>query len=180
MPKIIDNLQDRILEEVEREITEIGYSGMTIRSVANACNVAVGTVYNYFQSKEKMVAVYMAKDWGKYYGIMQAEGSRQKCVKDVMRVLYNNILAYMQAHSALFADAEAAKGFAGAYGSRHSLLRHQLSEIVEPICYNTAVNYTEDLSEFLVEALLSWVTEGKNYNGFCVIIEPLFIREETV
>jgi len=28
--------------------------------------------------------------------------------------------------------------------------------------------------EFLVEALLSWVTEGKEYDGFCEIIKPLF------
>lgn len=174
MPKIIDNLQDRILMEVEREITEIGYSGMTIRSVATACNVAVGTVYNYFKSKETMVAVYMAKDWGKYYGVMQAEGLEKESVIDVCRVIYDNILAYMKAHRALFDDAEAAKGFAGSYSNRHKMLRKQLAEIVEPICRKTAVSYTIFLSEFLVEALLSWVTEGKEYDGFCEIIKPLF------
>lgn len=174
MPKIIDNLQDRILKEVEREITEIGYSGMTIRSVATACEVAVGTVYNYFQSKENMVAVYMAKDWGKYYGIMQAEGGRMDNVSDACRVLFDNIKAYMEAHQALFSDDEAARSFAGAYSGRHKLLRKQLAEIIEPICVKTAVSYTSELSEFLVEALLSWVTEGKEYDGFYEIVGPLF------
>ena len=41
MPKIIENLESRLLAEAERQIREDGYSAMTIRSVAKACGVGV-------------------------------------------------------------------------------------------------------------------------------------------
>ena len=49
MPKIIENLENRLIREAEKQIAESGYAAMTIRSVAKACGVGVGTVYNYFQ-----------------------------------------------------------------------------------------------------------------------------------
>ena len=50
MPKIIENIREKILEEAKCQVMESGYASMTIRSVANACGVGVGTVYNYFKS----------------------------------------------------------------------------------------------------------------------------------
>ena len=63
MPKIIENLESKLIQEARRQIAEIGYSAMTIRSVAKACGVGVGTVYNYFPSKEALVATHLLEDW---------------------------------------------------------------------------------------------------------------------
>ena len=48
MPKIIDNVRKKLLDEARKQILEKGYSAVTVRSVASACNIGVGTVYNYF------------------------------------------------------------------------------------------------------------------------------------
>ena len=53
MPKIIENLKDRLIAEAEKQIAESGYGAVTIRSVAKACGVGVGTVYNYFPSSKE-------------------------------------------------------------------------------------------------------------------------------
>ena len=74
MPKIIENLDQRLKEEARRQIRESGYSAMTIRSVAAACGVGVGTVYNYYPSKEaphidninNMLLIISIKFSGKY------------------------------------------------------------------------------------------------------------------
>ena len=63
MPKIIENLENRLVEEARRQAWEGGYSAVTIRSVAAACGVGVGTVYNYFPSKEYLAAGVMLEDW---------------------------------------------------------------------------------------------------------------------
>ena len=72
MPKIIENLRDQLLQEARKQIAERGYTGTTIRSVAGACGVGVGTVYNYFSSKEMLIAAFMMEDWQKQLDAMAA------------------------------------------------------------------------------------------------------------
>ena len=56
MPKIIENLKERLLTEAKVQIDRDGYESVTIRSIAKGCGVGVGTVYNYFPSKEALIA----------------------------------------------------------------------------------------------------------------------------
>ena len=63
MPKIIENLPQRLLEEARKQCEELGYSAMTIRSVAKGCGVGVGTVYNYYPSKDALIAEVVRTDW---------------------------------------------------------------------------------------------------------------------
>ena len=63
MPKIIENIREALLVEAKRQIAERGYQNTTIRSVAKECGVAVGTVYNYFKSKDMLIASFILEDW---------------------------------------------------------------------------------------------------------------------
>ena len=63
MPKIIADLEENILKEARRVLLESGYDALTMRAVASGCGIAVGTVYNYFASKELLCARVMLRDW---------------------------------------------------------------------------------------------------------------------
>ena len=63
MPKIIENIRQNLLEEARRQVLQEGYSALTVRSVAAACGISVGTVYNYFPSKDMLIASFMLEDW---------------------------------------------------------------------------------------------------------------------
>ena len=52
MPKIIENLLENLLAETRRELLDSGYESINIRTIAKNCHTAVGTVYNYFPSKD--------------------------------------------------------------------------------------------------------------------------------
>lgn len=39
MPKVIEKLKEQLLSEAKRQVFELGYSQMTMRSIANACAV---------------------------------------------------------------------------------------------------------------------------------------------
>ena len=63
MPKIIENPESRLVAEARKQALEGGYSAVTIRSVAAACGLGVGTVYNDFPSKDALPAAFLLEDW---------------------------------------------------------------------------------------------------------------------
>ena len=46
--------RDELLEEAYRIADAQGLSALSIRSLAQACHVSVGTIYNHFASKDQL------------------------------------------------------------------------------------------------------------------------------
>lgn len=55
MPKKIAELREKMIAYARQALLQEGTSALTVRSTASACGVAVGTVYNYFPSKESLI-----------------------------------------------------------------------------------------------------------------------------
>lgn len=56
--------KEEILETSRKLIQENGWAGVNIRSVASACGVSVGCIYNYFDSKTALAGATVASVWG--------------------------------------------------------------------------------------------------------------------
>ena len=63
MPKVIKDLDKKIIEVATKQLFEKGYAKMTMRSISDECGIAVGTLYNYYKSKNIIVADVMLVDW---------------------------------------------------------------------------------------------------------------------
>lgn len=168
MPKIIKNLEDRLLEEAARQIRASGYGAMTVRSVAKACGIGVGTVYNYFPSKEALVAAYMLEDWKQRIAAIRAVSSDSENPQPVMLCIYDHLNAFADRHAAVLKDEAAAAGFAGAFSQYHSLLRDQLAQPVRKFCSG------DFAAQFVVESLLTWTMAGRSFPEIYGIVEKLF------
>ena len=155
MPKIIENLREQILNEAKKQLFEQGYEKTTIRSVAQECGIAVGTVYNYFKSKDILIASLVLEDWN---GCIQSIANYPKEDRRAfLEYIHISLNAFEKKHDKLFTDKEDAKTFNTVFFERHRLLRSQLSQLIKPL--------TDDafLSEYVAEALLCWTTEGKSF-----------------
>ncbi len=171
MPKIIENVRSQLIEEAKKQIAENGYGKTTIRSIAGACGLAVGTVYNYFSSKDMLIASFMAEQWQQSLSDMHsAEGGS---AQDVLFAVYSGFTDYMSKHTALFSDKEAAKVFATVFSERHKQLRSQIAEIIAPVCQSASVPDKAFLAEFIAESMLSWSVAGKSFGEQYSIISQL-------
>ena len=168
MPKIIENLETKLLEEAKRQIRDSGYGAMTIRSVAKGCGVGVGTVYNYFPSKDALVASFMLGDWNRCMDAICAVSTCSDTAMPVLRCMYDQLVHFAKLHQDVFQDEAAAASFAGSFGSYHKLLRSQLAQPLEKFCGN---DFTP---EFIAEALLTWSMDGKSFDEIWGIISKLF------
>lgn len=63
MPKIIEGAKERILQNARRRLFEEGYTHLSLREVAKESGIATGTIYNYFESKDYLIASIIMEDW---------------------------------------------------------------------------------------------------------------------
>lgn len=168
MPKIIENLRSKLVEQARLQIEQAGYSAMTIRSVAKGCGVSVGAVYNYFPSKEHLAAAFMLEDWNCCMERIQLAAGNAKSPSMVMRCIYDQLNAYTTLHSKMFSDPAAIAGFSGASGQYHAMLRGCLAKPLRRFCRD---DFTAD---FIAEALLTWTVNGKGYEEIANVVQKLF------
>lgn len=168
MPKIIENLESRLIAEARQQISENGYGSMTIRSVAKACGVGVGTVYNYFPSKDDITAAFMLEDWQKCMTVIEAVSRYSDSSKNVARCIYDQLVSYSLLYQSIFRDESALNSFSGSFSKYHGLLREQISRPLRKFCR------TDFQAEFIGEALLTWTVAGKDFEEIFSLIEKLF------
>lgn len=175
MPKIIENVREQLLFEARRQIEENGYAKTTIRSVASACHIAVGTVYNYFPSKEILIASFMVEDWKECLETIQKIDSTKQ--ETFFRGIYDALTSFMTKHQALFNDSAAEKPFAEAFPARHRQLRQQITQLILPQCGSAGQSAKEsDLfftAEFIAEALLTWTVAGIPFEQLYALLRKL-------
>ena len=64
MPKVIENLRDRLLDELDRMLASED-SDVSLRGLAGRAGVAVGTIYNYFPDKDELVKALFEREWSR-------------------------------------------------------------------------------------------------------------------
>lgn len=167
MPKIIENLEDRLIAEAQRQIEAEGYGALTIRSVAKACGVGIGTVYNYFPSKDALLANSMLRDWNQCIVAIHAVSTNSQEPEPVVHCICDQLIAFAQQHQRIFLDEAAAAAFAGSFSRYHSLLRSQLAQPLRKFCES------DFASEFIAESLLTWTMAGKPFDEIYGMIRKL-------
>ena len=167
MPKIIENLPQRLMEEARRQVQEAGYAALTIRSVAKGCGVGVGTVYNYYASRNALVASFLLEDWKCCLESIRTVADSAAGPEPVLSKVYTSLQEFLTQHEAVFRDKTAAAGFSGSFGHYHGLLRSQLAAPIRRFCPD---DFT---AEFIAEAMLVWTVAGKPFEDLYQPIRKL-------
>lgn len=167
MPKIIENLPERLVLEARRQILMSGYSATTIRSVAKACNISVGTVYNYYSSKEELAAAFLLDDWMRNLRSISANAARCDQFQGALAAVYDGLNSYVSLYAPVFQDRSAAANYPQSILRFHSTLRSQLSEPIRRFCPD---DFT---AEFISESLITWTVSGRSFQEIYDILKKI-------
>ena len=180
MPKIIENIREKLLEEAQKQVMKNGYSSMTIRSVAKACGVSVGTVYNYFSSKDMLVAGFMLEDWTRCLQNIRTEcESDAVSLEGILVCICTELVDFTDKYTALFRDKNACVSYAADIQVRHRFLRSQIAEPIlqvikkKEVLFGNSNTSSDFLADFLAENVLTWTVEGRCVEEIVGILVPL-------
>ena len=174
MPKIIENVREKLLNEARKQVMEQGYSAMTIRSVASACGISIGTVYNYFSSKDMLVASFMLTDWQACMDAVKQCCDKYSEPQIILKCVYDELQHFAKEHMSLFLDENAESSFASAFPKRHRQLRSQIAGLLQKICEKQDKVNAEFLAEFLAENMLTWTLADRTFEEIGSILLQLF------
>ena len=168
MPKIIEDLEGLLIAEAKKQVREKGYGAVTIRSIAKGCGVGIGTVYNYFPSKDALIATHLLEDWKDCIHAIEAVAAQAESPHPVLECIYRQLTGFSGRHRAIFQDEAAAAGFSGSFSRYHSVLRGQLAQPLLPFCSS---DFT---AQFVAESLLTWTMAGRSFDDIYAILKKLF------
>lgn len=176
MPKIIENVREKIIAEAKRQIEESGYESVTIRNIARGCSLGLGTFYNYFKSKDVLIATFLLEDWQERISRVIAESEGENDPLAVTQMLCDEISQFIESNKRIFTANEAIKSFNATVGSYHKVLRAQIAEPIKSACIAGGYEDAEFLSLFVAESTLTWVTAGKTYGELASVFTKLFVK----
>ena len=98
MPKVIDDAEERIFQAVVELISQQGLENTSMRKIAARSDLAVGTLYNYFNDKEELICHVIDKSWqgtfSKLDKIIKAEEKEDRAkMEEFVDTLYDEIMS---------------------------------------------------------------------------------------
>ncbi len=178
MPKIIEDIKERILESAKCVLLEGNYSGFTIRSVAKKCGIAVGTVYNYYPSKDILAASVMLEDWHKSIHDMRQGCESALTIIEGLRCVYNGITKFTSIYDKIWSDYSIRGRTEYLFSEQHKMLRSQLVEIIHPLLARFNADEDEFLEIFIAENLLLASANQFDFKSLEKILSRILIKHK--
>ncbi len=175
MPKIIENLNENILATAKIQLFEKGYNDMTMRSVASDCHIAVGTLYNYFESKDLLIAQIMLNDWKEIMRDVKAQCRYVDNIFDGFKIVYDGVSDFSDRYDSVWTQYGKSLSIKKEMPVQFDLLITELSGILDEIlirCHDEKDRY---ISVFLSEILISAAAKKDfEYDNLAGVLKRMF------
>lgn len=92
----IQNGRENLLLYGKKTLLKKGYSGVSITELTSQCNMATGTFYNYFKSKDAFINMIVLNDWNILLKKVQKQMDKPQCPYENVRFLYDCLAEFQQ------------------------------------------------------------------------------------
>lgn len=174
MPKQIADVKNRLFFTAKHILKTEGYAALSMRKVAKECSIAVGTVYNYVQNKEELVALVIMEDWIIVLERMRQAVSECQDIVTGFKGIYSALAAFVEEYQDIWNQYSQTGGSSNAVASHHLMLREQIAAQIQCMLERFGKTELGQLSPLLAEAVLAAVMQPDlNENLLTALIERL-------
>lgn len=154
MPNINNNdIEGSILNCAKELFVQRGYEKVDMKLIAKKCNISIGTVYNYFPNKSKILIKLLNENWNETFKKIQSLNSlnANARISKLVDILYDHIDKTKDIDTNVI---------------NYELLKKHNDEVITSIAHiinsfehnpNDVVNYL--YSTTFVKAILDYITE---------------------
>ncbi len=155
MPKIIEDVENRILRSARQRLLGGDLSSFSARGIAEDCGIAVGTIYNYYRDKESLLAAIMAQDWQAAFEKAGQQIAAAPGPEAGVLCLYEGLRSFSQVYEAIWSSYPTGEGFGSLYRTRHKLLLSQIKEQLSALYSRFGLTQEEGKLVLLSELILA-------------------------
>ena len=162
MPKQLEDVEKRLLEATKAELLDKGPDKLNIRDIAKKCRISIGTVYNYFPSKEMLVANVMLADWIEILERVEEVCAQARSVEDALLAIYVGLIEFSGIYSSVYNQYSQHSANIHFYFGRRQRLVSQLSGLIEAVLVRRGHGRPEFMSKFIAEIILVASADKEN------------------
>jgi len=179
MPKVIMHLQEKIIFQAEKILQDEGPSKLTIRGVAKKCGIGVGTVYNYYPTKDALIAGIVMNRWDKTKEKIVSGISSADSFREGLKCIFDESMSFTVNSRSLWQDTTPAKQLSGYFREQHSKLILEFKALVDDLFIRfpkindkLSKSYGKDIIEFFIaeNIYLCLTNENLNIDMLCDIL----------
>ncbi len=173
MPKKLGNIREKAIVETRQVLETQGFEALAMRDIAKKCEVAVGTMYNYFPSKEYLTGCVVLEDWGAAYECMTGAAASADSIGHGIHDIYDMMCEFVTQHRYLtsFNSSEAKTPYD--FYERHTVLLKQIVALLEMLQKRFGYSVEDSITVFIAESILSFSVKKYSYSQIAPAIMKL-------
>lgn len=159
MARVIENPRELILEKAQKILHNEGYSSVSIRRVAKECDIAVGTIYNYFPGKKELIVEMMSNFWEGYFDNIEVMLRKNKDFYVKLRNIFDLLSQIIKRFRAVWLDSEiySSPDYIESGLKRQDIYVEKLITIVEEMLINDIYDTDSEERKFDSHELASFI-----------------------
>lgn len=174
MPKCLPGVRSLIIETARKQVLSGGYDAMTLRSVAAECKISTGTIYNYFESKDALVATFMTEEWLDILTYVSETCIHAVSAREAIQCIYESLSSFIFRYSCVIQGFPAANYELLSPNQYHDRLREQLSRLLESVIDRFSRFDNPFLCAFLSDAIIFETQRHCPFSAFYGVIQVYF------
>jgi AcrR family transcriptional regulator len=96
LSRIIENPKQLILNKAKEILYREGYSKLSMRTLSKACDIALGTIYNYYPTKQNLVIEMMTDYWQNYLNSVQKVADSNADIYRKLNNIFNELKIFIE------------------------------------------------------------------------------------
>lgn len=181
MPKVLSNVKEDILKVVRDMLLQNDYSQLSVREIASRCGIGTGTLYNYFKSKQEIIASIITSDWNTIMRKIDHSNNTSLNYINKLEFIFNELYSFMNViHNVWYEDFlyELDLTKVNKIKEKRKILMSQLSnKISEAITNSSPSDEVTFLSDMIARLFISYADEKKSdFENFKPYIIKLLVK----